>query len=45
MIYGSDHETNVCDWRVVTIRLSVWSKVAMIIVAFSVLYKTNARKL
>lgn len=37
MIYGSDQETNVCYWRVVTIRLSVWSKVALIIVAFTVL--------
>jgi len=45
MIYGRDQETDVCDWRVVTIQLSVWNKIAEIIVAFLVLYKKNARKL
>jgi hypothetical protein len=39
MIYGRDHETDVCDWRVVTIQLSVWNKIAEIIVGLLVLYK------
>jgi hypothetical protein len=37
MMYDGDQETDVCDWRVVTIRLSVWAKVAMIIMVFAVL--------
>jgi hypothetical protein len=44
MIYDCDHETDVCDWRVVTIRLSVWSKEAVIAVDCPVLCK-NALKL
>jgi hypothetical protein len=39
MIYCRDHETDGCDWRVVTIQLSVLNKIAEIIVAFLVLYK------